>query len=92
MRDLAHESTGCGKEGQIFGRAGMRAAVRKTESKIRDLCRAGGFNRREGIEWEGEIDAAWEDGDRVPWESFRFQEGVDIYSDGSSLDTKHRGT
>ena len=88
MRDLAHEVTGCGEEGRTFGRNGMRASVRKTENMIRGLCREEGFNRKEGIDWEGDIEA-WEDGIKVPWESFRFQEKEDIFSDGSSLDTKH---
>jgi hypothetical protein len=68
----------------------MRASVSNTEGKIRSLCKAQGFDREEGIDWEGKADIeVWENGVRVLWESFWFEEGVDIYTDGSALDTKH---
>ncbi len=68
----------------------MRASVRKTEALIRGICRSQDGNRKEDIDWEGDIEA-WINGVRVPWKDFVFLVGFDIYSDGSALDTKHRG-
>ncbi len=89
-RDLAHETTGCLSAELMPGRNGMRASVRKTEALVRGACRAQDGDRKNDIDWEGDIEA-WENGVRVPWKDFWFKAGFDIYSDGSALDTKYRG-
>ncbi len=68
----------------------MRSSIRKTEAKIRSMCRTKDCDRNEDIDWEGGIEA-WEDGVKVEWKDFFFEIGEKIYSDGSALDTKHRG-
>ena len=76
-KDLAHEITGCLPRGQTPGRNGMRSSIRKTEEKIRSMCRTKDCDRSEDIDWEGGIEA-WEDGVKVEWKDFFFEIGEKI--------------